>query len=220
MIEEVNKLYLHVFNWPKDGKLYVGGLNSLIQKAVFLASPNVSLHIHQQNGKTPYLQIPLKAPDTVNTVIALSVQAPIKADSVRYISTNVPVSRILAYDATMHGKKFGFADGKANRYYVGGWQTKDQYLDWSFQTDFPASFQLLLKYVADNSCGGGYKVSLDNYQIQNEVEIKTDRTATTQTAGTVTLQPGIHHLRINAENITGKQLMKLLEVQLISHPIK
>jgi alpha-L-fucosidase len=216
---KANKLYLHVFNWPNDGKLYVGGLNSLIKKAVFLASPNISLQIHQQNGKTTYLQIPLKAPDTVNTVIVLSVTEPVKADSVRYISTNVPVSRILAYDATMHGKKFDFADGKANRYYLEGWQTKDQYLDWTFRTDFPAIFQLLVKYVADNSCGGSYKLSLDNYQIQNEVEIKTGRTATTQTAGTVTLQPGIHHLRINAENITGKQLMKLLEIQLISNPI-
>lgn len=216
---KADKLYLHVFNWPKDGKLYIGGLSSAIQKAVLLASPGLSLPIQQQKGKTPYLQIPLKAPDTVNTVIALTVKTPIKADTIRYISTNVPISRILAYDATMHGKKFGFGDGKTDRYYVDGWQSKDQYLDWTFQTDFKANFQLQLKYVADKTCGGSYKLSLDNYQIKNEVETKTNVTATTQAAGTVMLQPGIHHLRINAKNITGKELMKLLEVQLISLPL-
>ena len=34
-----NKLYLHVFNWPHDGKLYVGGLKTPVNKAYLLETP-------------------------------------------------------------------------------------------------------------------------------------------------------------------------------------
>lgn len=38
-----NKLYLHVFNWPKDGKLLVGGLKSQVSKAYLYTDPKKSL---------------------------------------------------------------------------------------------------------------------------------------------------------------------------------
>ncbi len=40
-----NTLYLHVFNWPTNGKLIVGGLKSKVKTAVPLASL-MSLNLH------------------------------------------------------------------------------------------------------------------------------------------------------------------------------
>jgi hypothetical protein len=39
-------------------------------------------------------------------------------DSMRFISPNIPLTRLLAFDARLHGKGFGFGDGKADRFYV------------------------------------------------------------------------------------------------------
>lgn len=58
------------------------------------------------------MELPKTAPDTVNTVVVLELSSPEKFDSVRYLAPNIPLTRMLAFDATLMGKGFGFGDGK------------------------------------------------------------------------------------------------------------
>ena len=46
-----NKLYLHVFSWPSDGKLYVGGLKSNIDKVYLLADSKRTFDVKRLNEK-------------------------------------------------------------------------------------------------------------------------------------------------------------------------
>lgn len=216
---KAHKIYLHVFQWPKDGQLYVGGLKSEINKAYLLAAPGTTIEVKRVNTLDVMLNLPARSggADTVSTVIVLELkdnQESIKADPVRYVSTNIPLSRLLAYDATQHGGKFGFGDGKANRYYVNGWKSKKQYLDWTFRTDFPAEFDIQIKYVADAVCGGSYGLQLDGHQIQRRIKRIATAKFNKDPGGKVHLPAGIHHLKIKADEITGTELMKLLEIQL------
>lgn len=216
---KANKIFLHVFEWPKDGHLYVGGLKSPVNKAYLLANQREIISVKRINPLDIMLKLPTRAEDddTANTVIVLELKdhAPtIQADSLRYVSTNISLSRLLAYDATQHGGKFGFGDGKANRYYVSGWKSKDQYVEWTFRTDFPAQFNIQIKYVSDVASGGRYMMSLDDYQVNRVVDHKPSEKNHTDDGGTVDLPAGIHHLTIKAEAITGPELMKLLEIQL------
>lgn len=215
-----NKLYLHVFNWPKDGRLYVGGLQNGVNSAYLLANPAKQLKITKVGAKDIYLSVPKTAPDSINSVIVLETKGDVKADEMRYVSTNTSQTRLLAYDATQHGGGFGFGDGKTDRYYVDGWRKKDQYLDWTFRTGFAANFTLLVKYVADKSCGGAYTLRLDNYKMENNVIVRKDLKSTVQSAGIISLPAGVHHLSLLADNITGRELMKILEVQLKVKPNK
>ena len=116
-----NKLYLHVFSWPSDGKLYVGGLKSNIGKMYLLANPQRTFDVKRLNKKDVLILLPKKSIDSVNTVLVVELKDNIATDTVRYVSTNIPVTRLLAYDAIQHGKGFGFGDGKKDRYYVEGW---------------------------------------------------------------------------------------------------
>lgn len=65
-----NKIFLHVFDWPEDGKLYVPGLVSRAQRIYPLANPQVKLSIDYQAGAA-ILSLPEKALDPNASVIVL-----------------------------------------------------------------------------------------------------------------------------------------------------
>ncbi|MFL5811527.1 MAG: glycoside hydrolase family 88 protein, partial [Flavisolibacter sp.] len=158
-----------------------------------------------------------KAIDTVNTVLVVDVKGSLQTDSVRYVSTNIPVTRLLAYDAVQQGNGFAFGDGKTNRYYVEGWKSKEQSLSWNFRTAAPQDFKLVIKYLAPKETAGGmYAFSLDqNYSQHYVITDEKNTTAITRDLGTLPLAPGIHHLKIAPLELGQSELMKLLEIDLI-----
>ncbi|HEV2832574.1 MAG TPA: alpha-L-fucosidase, partial [Hanamia sp.] len=150
-----NKLYLHIFNWPADGKLYVGGLKNNIGKVYLLTNAKQQFTSSRMNANDLLIHLPKKAIDTINTVLVVELKNNLQTNGVRYVSTNIPTTRLLAYDATQQGKGFGFGDGKTGRYYVDGWKSKDQELSWDFRTGFASDFKIVIKYVAPKETSGG-----------------------------------------------------------------
>jgi alpha-L-fucosidase len=223
-----NKLYLHVFNYPTDGKLYVGGLQSPVDKAYFLAGPKKSLTIKKLSAGDLLVQLPLQAPDTANTVIVMELKGAVHADTTRFIAPNIPVTRLLAFDAKQTGKGFGFGDGKTDRYYVERWKTKDQTLEWKFRIIEPANFQPVIKYIApEETCGGSYSIMIYHelpgssekmYRLEGEVltDPKNGNVVVTKELGSIALSAGTYTVRIAPMTITRPELMKLLEMQWIS----
>ncbi len=65
-------LYLHVFNWPADGKLLVPGLGNEIISATFLANGKAVKYTKDGNGLT--LSVPASPVDATATVIKLIVK--------------------------------------------------------------------------------------------------------------------------------------------------
>jgi alpha-L-fucosidase len=211
-----NRLYLHVFNWPKDGKLIVGGLKSTPSSISFLATKQ-TLSATRLNDKDLVIALPKTPVDTINTVIVLDFKNKIEVDTVRYVSTNIPVTRLLAFDATQHGKGFGFGDGKTDRYYVDGWKNKEQSLSFNFRTTTPSTFKVVIKYLADNNTGATYNLTLDKLNVEKQVIGQKQNKVTTEDIGQVKLEAGLHEVSIKPVDIK-TELMKLLEVQLI--PVK
>lgn len=212
-----NKLYLHVFHWPSNGKLYVGGLKSATGKVYLLSDAKKTFPLKRLNATDILITLPQKAIDTINTVLVVELKNGLQTDPVRYVSTNIPVTRLLAFDAGQQGKGFGFGDGKRDRYYVDGWKTKEQSLSWDFRTNAAADFRLVIKYLAPEETSGGiYSVALDEHYSQNHVTT-TPKTTTvvTRELGTVALPAGTHSLKIAPVELSKTELMKLLEVQLI-----
>src|SRR5690348_5764283 len=186
-----NKLYLHIFSWPLDGRLYISGLESSIGKAYLLSDPKKQFNFSKINGRDIIIQLPLKAIDPVNTVIVVNLRNKLQTDSIRYVATNIRETRLLAYDAIQQGNGFSFGDGKTNRYYVEGWKMKDQSLSWAFRTTEAASFKLIIKYLApEESTGGTFSISLDKKMFQSAVTNGKETTVITKDAGMVSLSPG------------------------------
>ncbi len=210
-----DKLYLHVFDWPADGRLYVGGLKGAADRVYVLSDPARSLSATAVDGKDLVIDVPRQAPDTINTVIVVELKKGWQTDTVSYIAPNIPLTRLLAFDAGQHGKGFGFGDGKAGRFYVEGWSNKDQALSWSFRTAAAASFHITIKYRAGEGFGGTYQWVLDGFQGESRIDTGgKDMGVLTADLGAVSLSAGVHELRIRPVDIPGRQLMRLLEVDL------
>jgi alpha-L-fucosidase len=72
-VGEKTRLYLHVFDWPKDGKLSVPGLENKMARAYMLADAQANLTTSSEAGTT-VVGVPAKAPDPINTVVVLEIE--------------------------------------------------------------------------------------------------------------------------------------------------
>ena len=71
-------LYLHVFNWPSDGKLVVPGVKNKFKKIYLLdGKKKLKASINDQ-GIT--IKVPETAPDKIDTVIVLEVTGDLKIE--------------------------------------------------------------------------------------------------------------------------------------------
>jgi alpha-L-fucosidase len=75
--QKPGKLYLHVLDWPADGKLLVP-VSNRVKKARLLAQPGRALEIVVSPAGAQ-LQLPAAAPDAVASVIALDIVGPPQA---------------------------------------------------------------------------------------------------------------------------------------------
>jgi alpha-L-fucosidase len=67
-------LYLHVFNWPTDGKLLVSGLNNRVKSARLLAGGKKLKIDRTENGVA--VNVPALAPDAISSTVILKVKGP------------------------------------------------------------------------------------------------------------------------------------------------
>jgi alpha-L-fucosidase len=68
-----NRLYLHVFDWPADGRLQVPGFTGSASRAYLLADRSRTLTLQPASG-TLTIQIPGAAPDPIASVIVVERQ--------------------------------------------------------------------------------------------------------------------------------------------------
>lgn len=216
-----NKLYLHVFNWPTDGKLYVGGLQAVPGKIYFLSKPKMPLAATRINQKDIFISLPKKPLDTANTVIVVELKSKMEPNNWPFLASNVPLTRLLAFDAEQKGKGFTFGDGKTDRYYVEGWKDKEQSLQWHFRTNMAQAVKLRIKYIAPReSAGGKFRLKLDDHYVDRDVRTgNKNESVITEEVFTVPLGADIHWLSITPLYISQSELMKLLEVDLMPVPL-
>ena len=212
-----NTLYLHVFDWPKNGKLVIGGLSNAESTAFLLADPaKKKLKISRVGHKDMLVRVPEKAPDTVNTVIALTLKNPVDVDSVRLLSAT-QTNRLLVFDGTTHGENWQFGDGKSNREFAANWKSDAQSISWDVRLNEPATFDVILNYVhnADNDKGTVFlDVDGQDYPIVYGPAETPFRPFQKQTAvlGQIRLEPGSHTLQLRAGPYEGNQLLQPLSV--------
>jgi alpha-L-fucosidase len=64
------RVYLHVFDWPKDGKLAVPSFGRNVKQAYLLTAPKQQLKIEQASDGS-VITVPVQVPDSIATVIVL-----------------------------------------------------------------------------------------------------------------------------------------------------
>lgn len=221
-----SKLYLHVFDWPVDGKLYIGGLLSSPKKAYSLGDTSKIYPVRSGSSPDFHIAVPEKVPDSINTVVVLEWEGKLVTHPGRLLAPNSKLDRFLAFDAKQNGKGFSYGDGKTDRYYVEGWKLKEQSLSWEFNSIKTADYKIRIKYLASaKDAGGSYALSLFKksaeavtLEFRNQYLVDTMSKSTevvTRELDIFQIKAGPHILVIEPVSITGSELMKLLEIQLI-----
>jgi len=73
------RLYLHVFDWPTNGRLTLTGLANEVISAELVGEPEEMLSVERASDGL-LLKLPAKAPDTAVSVIALDLRGRVGAD--------------------------------------------------------------------------------------------------------------------------------------------
>ena len=227
-----NILYLHVFNWPKDGKLVVGGLKADVESAVLLSNRDKQLST-KRNGIDLEIDIPKEAPDQSDTVILVQCKAAPTGDAVFLLQNNTP-NKLSVFSAELLGQtdKAGWRlnRGQIISMNVTGWTKKECGVKWSSRLNQKTKFDVLVSYdapVADkkvetdagamikkstDTFGGTFVVEIGNQKLKGEVTKMGE--VVEVNLGTVTVEPGELNVQVLTETITGKELMRLRSVTL------
>ena len=215
-----NNLYLHVFQWPTDKRLIIGGLNATIKKAYLLAEPKHSIvGISRINNTDIAISLDGIKPDTANTVIKLECDNIINANSISLLSHN-DTNTLLVFDASTPGKEFSYGDGKRNRNYATNWKSKDQYLQWNVRLNNESKYKATLQYnTAKNTDSGRIVILVDDksYPISYVPTVNSNTIANLSIPST-TLSEGNHIIKLQLDSFKGTQTLQPMALELV--PIK
>ncbi|KJF43560.1 alpha-L-fucosidase [Draconibacterium sediminis] len=211
-----NRLYLHVFDWPANGKLVVGGLKTAPKKAWLLKDPSQKeLQVKRMEAPELEINLPKIPANKENSVVVLEMGHQFETDSVRLLSAETN-NRLLAFDAKLQGAGFRYGDGKKDRYYVDGWTKTEQSVSWDFRLDQPINACLKMRFLVDKNSGGKVRVLVAGNEFPLEIE-PSDKTEIRSVAiGSCSIPVGRQLLTIKPEQVSGESLMKLFEVEINS----
>ena len=166
-----NKLFLSVFEWPRSGELYLPGLKAGIKSARLLNGQDARPIKYKNIGGWTCLQLPLRAPEKLVSVIELTLVAPPQADPVWGLDPAIE-TEIVADFATVEGatkksirwmEKFGEWK-KVMR--ITDWQSESK-ATWTVDVLVPGDYCVDLTYAGEGRLVWGVDVQ-DGEHIQNE----------------------------------------------------
>jgi len=219
------KLFLHVFDWPRDGILRVPGLKNRIVSAYLLADKSRSPMPISRTPQDVLINVGKKAPDPIDTVIVLSLEG--KPDVDNTIRQNPKGGvELQTGEADIYGNNARYYTGATVRHgdYITGWISLEDWLSWEFRIDRPGAFDVEIMYACNkNNSGSTFAVAVAGQELTGKVKPSfTSETFrggpndfTSDKIGKITLtEPGIYTLSVKPEKIAGKDLMYLKTVTL------
>ena len=213
-----NKLYLHVFDWPKDGVLRVAGVKSPVFGARLLAKPGTApLTVTRLDDADVAIAVPREAPDPWDSVIALDTGVPFDADRAIWLRASGAPLRLHVFDGTLSGSGIRYGDGKRGHDAIETWSDTAGKVSWTVRLTEPARYRVALDYAAVPADSGGvYTVAIGAVRASGVVQ--PTGSATTFTAhdvGTAALGAGTYTITVVPSHLAGAELMRLRALDLI-----
>lgn len=149
---KANTIYLHVFDWPAEGRLVVPGLKTPVRRASLLASGRIVGTHYEDNALV--VDVPVACPDPVATVIKLELIGPPILDQSLPAPNAVGVVELpasLAAIVNAYGANARLM-GSGVDAYIGDWDRANISLNWEFTLGAPATLVVEAEVA---SLGGG-----------------------------------------------------------------
>ena len=161
------------------------------------------------------ITLPKHSIDSVNTVVVLKLEEPVVAGDIRLLHSD-DKNQLLAFDATLSGDGLKFGGGQSKSYYVYNWLNKIQNLSWDIRLNKSAVFDVTIKYETSAKSGGTFNLAVNDQILKGTVKPTENGNKTIEIKlGQIQLKEGVQKLSISPENITGDELMKIFEINLV-----
>lgn len=137
-------LYLHVFNWPADGKLVVPGLKNTVKSARLLAGGKKMKTSSTADGVV--IEVPATAPDKISSTVVLKIKGAPEIAVTPITQESDGSVRLMASEADLHGGlQYESGHGKDN---IGYWGNAADTVSWTFKVDRPGQFKVTADIAA------------------------------------------------------------------------
>ena len=209
-----DRLYLHIYRYPKDGKLIVGGLSADVAQAYFVADKK-AVTCEKLGDKDLLIRLPASCPDTVNTVVALQLKnLNYQIDNKRLLEPNV-TNILLTFDAQL-SKGLSPSDGKVYRNFINNWTRADQSITWSVRLLQPATYRISVEFNKDNPTDSGTIILEIDGKPYKASYASNQRALNSETlfVTTIDLTPGEHIIVLKGEQYVGRQYMRPMQLTL------
>lgn len=218
--QQGDTLYAHIYEWPKNGLLTIGGLTTDIDKAWMVSDPQKKrVTFSRINDKDMRVKLPPVAQDTMNTVVALVLGKSKKAYPIRLLD-DTGDNTLFTFDAELMGSGLRFGDGKVNRNYVTNWRTTNQWLRWKVRINKPAKYDLFLDYnTVDVSDTGSVDIQIAGQHFTVDYPSYPEKRGTNSLyVGTVSLKENAFECSLKGNNHRGNQFMNPIAIRLKKKP--
>ena len=209
-----NTFYLHVFNWPSDGTLELGGFLGTINKAWLLSDKNQTPLSHERTDEmTVQFRVSNDAPDLASSVIVVEVDDAENVDSNRPISITTD-NMLRAFDGIAVGGRFRYGDGKASRNGASAWTRDGQAMTWPVYLSEPGKFKVIVEYKPSKQ-SNKFIVEAGKEKISATAKSVGKRSRyITHDLGTISLSAGPQVIKIQADGVPEGDLMELRALHL------
>jgi alpha-L-fucosidase len=152
-------LYLHVWDWPTDGKLVVPGLQNHVKSATLLATGEKLKTSATDDGLV--IEVPANAPDVISSTIVLKFKGKPEVESVVLKQSADGTVALAAADADLHGGlQYESGNGKDN---IGYWTDSSDYASWTFKVNQPGKYAVTAVTAVQGT--GNYQISIGDQKI-------------------------------------------------------
>jgi alpha-L-fucosidase len=208
-----NTLYLHVFNWPTNGQLVVGGLKSNVKRVDLFGTTRLEPPAFRRlNPLDLSITVPINAPDKADSVVVLECDGDIATDTARLLQPSFGVETLRVFDAQLHGKSLRFGPGKTRDAHVIGWTKADEFITWPVRLNGDATFDVSATYDAEpDSAGNTFALAAANQQLKGTVQAGSIRTVS---LGRISLKAGASEIKVSPVEFKSGELMQLRTVEL------
>jgi alpha-L-fucosidase len=134
-------LYLHVFNWPADGKLVVPGLKNKADKAWLLADKKRKPLTTSSSAEALTIALPSSAPDVISSTVVVQIKGPLEVKQTGLSQSADGSVTLPASEATTHGE-LKYESGE-HRDSLGFWTNPNDWASWEFKVTKPGKVEVV-----------------------------------------------------------------------------
>jgi alpha-L-fucosidase len=162
-------LYLHVFTWPADGKLRVGGLQNKVVGAYPLLAPANKLRVSSSFG-TNSISLPAVRSDTNDTVIVAQLDSAPKAEPT-VLTQGTDTALHLDYASAVTSGRAVKRFNRDGGFHIAKWTGPDDSSTWHLLVSQAGEYHVRIRYSARAEAKGDkYEINIGEQVLTGIVE--------------------------------------------------